>query len=94
MKWCIDGGDFFVVKQLKKFEKMKNNPRNVTLKDLISVLEYFNCIVDKSRGKGGHVMVSHPLADRSFPIPSDKPVKAIYVKDCIKFIEEVRELEK
>ena len=78
---------------MKAFEKIKNNPKNVTKEQLISLLKYYNCIVMENRGKGGHFMVTHEKIEYSIPIPSDKPIKVYYVKDCIKLIEEVMYLE-
>lgn len=83
-----------MVSKLKEYEKIKNNPKNVSKDQLISVLEFFGFIVNSGRGKGGHFMVGHELLDRSLPIPSNKPIKQQYVKDCIKMIEEVRENER
>jgi len=80
-----------VVRKEKDYEKMKNNPKNVSKEHLIKVLKYFGFIVDTGRGKGGHFMVTHETISESLTIPSNKPIKTQYIRDCIRLIEEVND---
>lgn len=73
----------------KLFHKIKNNPNNVSYEELTSLLRKYDCIIiDKN---GSHFGVTHELSDRTLTIPRHKPIKKYYIKDCIKFIEEVNE---
>lgn len=74
----------------KLFNKIKNNPKNVSYEELISLLEKYDCIIiDKN---GSHFGVTHELADRTLTVPRHKPIGKYYVKDCLKLIEEVNQL--
>lgn len=74
----------------KLFRKIKNNPKNVSYDELVSLLGKYGCIVFER--KGSHAAVTHKDASRTLTVPRKKPIKQHYVKDCIKFIEEVNDL--
>ena len=76
----------------KRYEKMKNNPSSVKFKTLQSVLEDFGFLC--TPGKGSHKNFRHPKLGTQFvfsvPVHGENPqLKAIYVKNALKAIEEV-----
>ncbi|MBO1306717.1 type II toxin-antitoxin system HicA family toxin [Enterococcus sp. 669A] len=71
---------------------MRNNPKNVSKEKLITILRRFGCTVFERSG-GSHFAVSHPKIERTLTIPSKKPIKAVYIRDCVRFIDEVKEID-
>ncbi|GKQ42927.1 hypothetical protein RD055328_08500 [Companilactobacillus sp. RD055328] len=74
----------------KAFSKMKNNPKNCSFQEIRTICEHFGCLVTPG---GSHFSISHDLIDRDLTVPGNKnPVKFPYVKDVIKYINEIIEL--
>ncbi|PAF43535.1 type II toxin-antitoxin system HicA family toxin [Helicobacter sp. 11S02596-1] len=67
----------------KLLKRIQNNPKAVSFADLQKLLEYNGFVLD--RVKGSH----HTFykGDITFTIPYRKPVKEIYVKIALKFIQ-------
>lgn len=80
-----------VTKWDKELEKMKNNPTNISKEKLVALLYRFSCIIRE--GKGSHFSVTHHSVDYTLTIPNNKPIKKIYIKNCIKLIDEVKQYE-
>jgi len=77
-------------KREKQLEKIKNNPKNVTFDDLVSLLEYFGCIFRE--GKGSHFVYTHfCFGEEEHTLPRQKPMGVIYVKKAIANIERIKE---
>ncbi len=74
----------------KRLQKLHNSPANVSLKDLVWVLEQVGF---KIRRGGNHPMIAtHPALPKvRFPIPSDDPVRKEYVLRALGYIDEVLE---
>ena len=74
----------------KRLERMASNPRNVSRKELISLLEAFGFV--RRGGKGSHTCYKHPgLPDVKLTIPAG--LKVTYVKQVLEAIYRVREIE-
>lgn len=71
----------------KLLQAMKNNKKNVSKHQVLSLAEYHNCIVRE--GKGSHFIVTHMCVAYSLTIPNNKPIKSVYIKKFVKLIEEV-----
>ena len=73
----------------KLIEAMRNNPQDVRFEDINNVLSYYGFV---SRIKGSHYTYSHQdLPGVQICIPKARPVKAIYVKEALKWIDTIRE---
>jgi hypothetical protein len=68
----------------KLTEKIRNNIRNVSLKDFEALANYFGHIEEGAK---------HPKAiieTHTMPYKRENPVKSCYVKELLKIIEEQR----
>lgn len=72
----------------KKIEKIRNNPRDVSSDDLISILLSLGYI-DKG-GKGSHTCLRHPLLPGR-PLTIPRNVFPRVVKQVLKSIDELLE---
>jgi hypothetical protein len=78
----------------KKYDRLKNNPKDVTFKELKTILESYGFIFTNYSG-GSHFTVSYKIKGIIDPmeknsIPFHKPtIKAYYVKIALKWIERV-----
>lgn len=73
-------------KYQKLLEQIKNNPKNVnfeTIKKLLTKLGY------GYRNSGGSHYVFNKDNYPTITIPYNKPIKAVYVKQVIRLIEEL-----
>ena len=81
------------MKREKRLNKIKQSPKDVTFHELTAVLKDYG--FEMRRSKGSHVAFSHNLIDEIFVVPSNNnPLLRIYVKNAIKYIHQVIELEK
>ena len=83
-----------MTRQEKLLEKTRSNPKAVSFKELVSLLQSFGFEVKNYSG-GSHYSVSHPdysVIDAMEPnsIPMHKPhVLPVYVKRAVKWIDSV-----
>jgi hypothetical protein len=73
----------------KKLERMRNNPRDWTIDDVVTVAGEYGLEV-RSPG-GSHYTISHPEVDFHLTIPAKRPIKPVYIRDLAKFIDAIRE---
>ncbi|MFV0482092.1 MAG: type II toxin-antitoxin system HicA family toxin [Campylobacteraceae bacterium] len=69
----------------KLLEKIKNNPKNIDFDTIKKLLEKngYECF-----NTGGSHYVFRKKSKESIAIPYNKPIKAIYVKQVLKVLEE------
>ena len=73
----------------KRLERMRNNPRDWTIEDVVTVAIEYDLEV-RSPG-GSHYTFSHRDVDFHLTIPAKRPIKPVYIRDLVKFIDVVRE---
>lgn len=74
----------------KRLEMMRRNPKaNWRIEDVVAVCKEFDvdCTPPK---KGSHYKVSHPSQREIWTIPFKRPIKPVYIKDLVAFIDAVR----
>ncbi len=78
-----------MVRPSKRLQKLRQNPKNVSLHELQQVLEDFGFQID--RVSGSHYIFRAKIAGRVWrlTIPHHKPIKTIYVKQAIIAIDEI-----
>ena len=77
----------------KRLDAMRANPRNNwQIADIAALCREFGISCEPPRGGGSHNKVTHPLISRILTVPSKRPIKPIYVKELIAFIDELRSL--
>ncbi|MFC3420049.1 hypothetical protein ACFOLA_11215 [Salinicoccus hispanicus] len=81
----------------KLYQKINNNPRNVSERDFKSALATFGFTLDAKRGKGGHQVYWHDVLSPNI-IPQrtvnfTRPMRYHIIKKLINDIEEVMNYE-
>jgi predicted RNA binding protein YcfA (HicA-like mRNA interferase family) len=66
--------------------KIEQNPKNVSFNDLETLLESFGFTVRK--GKGSHHVFKRPGC-YPLTVPFNRPVKSVYVKKALKYINDL-----
>lgn len=75
----------------KELEKIRRNPTDVTPQDLERLVKKFGFIWIE---KKNHAAITHEwMEEKTFMIPRHKPLKAIYVKKVVRFIDEIIAME-
>lgn len=77
---------------LQTLEQMRNNPvADWTLADLVRVGEAFGCQCSPPRGGGSHFRIAHSKLAEKLTIPYKRPVKPVYVRHFVAFIDRLRD---
>ena len=73
----------------KRLERIRQNPKNVSLEQLRQVLEDYGFSLD--RVVGSHYIFRLKLKGEliRFSVPYRKPVKVVYINDALKIIDEI-----
>lgn len=75
------------------FDDMKRNPRgDWTIKDVEMVCAEHGVTCKPPSGGGSHYKVSHPIIIHIQTIPFKRPIKPVYIKRLVLFLEVVRKL--
>lgn len=82
-----------MTKQSKRLDKLRQNPKNVSLQELRQVLEDYGFWID--RVVGSHYVFRAEIGKHVWrlTIPHHKPIKVIYVKEAIAAIDEIIQLQ-
>ena len=76
----------------KLLMKMQRNPQgDWTIEDIETVCRQANVTCTPPTGGGSHYKISHPNVEEILTIVARRPVKVIYVKKLLAFIEEAGE---
>ena len=73
----------------KLLEKMRNNPRDWRIDDIIAVCNA-NGIACTAPRKGSHYKVKHANVVEILTIPAHKPIKPVYIRDLVRFVDSVQ----
>jgi hypothetical protein len=77
------------VKAEKRFRAMSANPRaDWRIEDVASICAAFGIACDAPR-RGDHYKVMHPSQVEILTIPAHRPIKPVYIKKLVSFIEAV-----
>lgn len=73
----------------KRLERIRQNPNNVSLADLQTVLEDYD--FEYRRTSGSHYTFTYELGGetRLFTVPFRRPVKPVYVKQALRIIDQI-----
>jgi predicted RNA binding protein YcfA (HicA-like mRNA interferase family) len=79
-------------KRSKRYQRIAQNPNNVMFDDLRKLLEDYG--FEHRRTRGSHHSFVGWIGDEkiSLVIPYRKPLKEVYVKKALTFIEQIRAL--
>lgn len=73
----------------KTLARMRNNPRDWHIDDLLTVAERHGIEV-RNNGGSHHVFSASDMAD-SICVPAHRPVKPVYVKRFIAMVDSIKE---
>lgn len=73
----------------KTLDRMRNNPRDWRIDDLLSVAGRYD--IEVRNNGGSHHVLSAAGITESLCIPAHRPVKPIYVKRFILMIDSIKE---
>ena len=74
----------------KLLEKMRANPRDWRIEDVERVCQAYGVACTPPR-KGSHYKVNHPSQQAILTIPAHRPIKPVYIKDLMTFLDSVIE---
>lgn len=74
----------------KLIDQMRANPRDWRIADVERLCAGFGVACAAPR-KGSHYKVSHPAAVTILTVPAHRPVKPVYIRELVKFVDHVRE---
>jgi hypothetical protein len=79
----------FMSMHAKVLAKMRSNPQDWRIDDLLSVAA---CYGFEVRNNGGsHYVFSHPLIVQSLSVPARRPIKPVYVRHFVALIDQLEE---
>ncbi len=73
----------------KILDRMRNNPRDWRIDDLVTVAGRYG--IEVRNNGGSHHVFSAPGAADSLCVPAHRPVKPVYVKRFIAMIDTIKE---
>ena len=75
-------------------DDMRRNPRaDWKIKDVQTLCDEYGVTCKPPSGGGSHYKVSHRRITHIQTIPSKRPIKPVYIKRLVAFIEAVRKLK-
>jgi hypothetical protein len=77
-----------VARAHKTLEQMQANPRDWRIEQLETVARAFAVNVRKPRG--AHVIFEHPAVTTAVSVPARRPIKPVYVRAFVAFIDQMR----
>lgn len=73
----------------KLLERMRENPRDWRIQDVETLCAAFALDFDRPPG-GSHYGVSDPTQRRHVTVPFRRPIKAVYIRQLVRFVDAVR----
>jgi hypothetical protein len=77
----------------KRLEEIRQNPAaDWRISDIEALCREFGVDCKPPRGGGSHYKVSHPRISEKLTIPFKRPIKAVYIRRLVVFIDSVGKL--
>ena len=73
----------------KALEKMRRNPRDWRIEDIIAIAERYGIEIRNSGGS--HHTLSYPGVHEHISVPAHRPIKPAYIKQFVLFVDAVKE---
>ena len=75
----------------KRLARMVENPRaGWSIDDVAALCREFEIACDPPRGGGSHYKLSHPAMLEILTVPFKRPIKPVYIRKLVSFVEAVR----
>lgn len=74
----------------KRLNAMRANPRaGWRIADVEQVCKEYGVLCEPARGGSSHYKVAHPGMARKLSIPFARPIKPVYIRELVRFIDEL-----
>jgi len=74
-------------------DRMRRNPAaDWTIRDVETLCRRYNILCEPARGGGSHYKIGHGMMAEKLTIPYKRPIKPVYIRRLVAFVEEVRTL--
>ncbi|MDY7523565.1 type II toxin-antitoxin system HicA family toxin [Sphingomonas sp. 10B4] len=77
----------------KLLERMRANPRDWRIEDVAALCDGFGIACAPPR-KGSHYKVKHVERPEILTIPAHRPIKPIYIRELVRFVDAVQGLRR
>ena len=78
----------------KRLEAMSQNPRgNWSMADVAALCREFSILCSPPKGGGSHYKIAHPAMAAKLTIPFKRPIKPVYIRKLVAFVEAVKGLQ-
>ena len=78
--------------QASLLDRMRANPQaDWRIADIETLCRTHGVLCEPPRGGGSHYRVSHPDRSEKLTIPYKRPIKPVYIRALVRFIDAVRE---
>lgn len=81
-----------MAKGAKLLEGMRANPRDWRMDDISVLCAAFGIACTAPRG-GSHYKIKHERIDEILTIPARRPIKPVYIRDLVQFVDRVQRTE-
>jgi hypothetical protein len=77
----------------KRLENMRQNPRSDwKIADVEALFKEFDILCKPVSGGGSHYKIGHPFMANKLTVPFKRPIKTVYIRQLIAFVDAVRRL--
>jgi len=78
----------------KRLDSMRRNPQaDWKIADVVALCGEFGVTCDASRSGSSHYKVTHPAMAEILTVPFKRPIKPVYIRRLVVFIDTVRHLD-
>lgn len=78
----------------KRLEAMRRNPHaDWTISDVSALCREFGILCGPASGGGSHYKIGHPRKAEKLTIPFKRPIRPVYIRLLVRFVDDVRTLE-
>ena len=78
-----------MAKKDKLLERMRRNPRDWSVSDIETLCNAFDIACDAPK-RGSHYGVSDVTQEPILTVPFDRPIKPVYIKKLVAFVDAVQ----
>jgi hypothetical protein len=77
-----------------RLERMRHNPvGDWTIADVEAVCREHGLMCKASRAGSSHYKIAHPKMPKKLTIPFKRPIRPVYIRQLVAFVEELRKLD-
>lgn len=76
-----------------RLDDMRRRPAgDWRIADVAALCREFGVLCEPARGGGSHYKIAHPRIAEKLTIPFKRPIKAVYIRKLVAFVDAVRNL--